>query len=160
MAKSGARPDRPIRLKKTRATHDRSGGGSACYSRRNADAADRFGGDRAEMGRKPAWSCCDRKAKGQRSPTSRDWEELRYSTDYGNAETDFTLGELTPKHFSFNSHLGACPACHGLGTELVCRSGSDDFRSDQIARRRRDHAMATRHKTDAGLLPAICKARS
>jgi len=47
-------------------------------------------------------------------------EELRYSTDYGNAETGFTLGELTPKHFSFNSHLGACPACHGLGTELVC----------------------------------------
>src|SRR6266404_5284704 len=43
-------------------------------------------------------------------------EELRYSTDYGNAETGFTLGELTPKHFSFNSHLGACPACHGLGT--------------------------------------------
>ena len=48
------------------------------------------------------------------------WEELRYSTDYGNAETGFTLGELTPKHFSFNSHLGACPACHGLGTQLVC----------------------------------------
>ena len=49
-----------------------------------------------------------------------DWEELRYSTDYGDAETGFTLGELTPKHFSFNSHLGACPACHGLGTQLVC----------------------------------------
>ncbi len=48
------------------------------------------------------------------------WEELRYSTDYGNAETGFTLGDLTPKHFSFNSHLGACPACHGLGTQLVC----------------------------------------
>ncbi|MDQ2824830.1 MAG: excinuclease ABC subunit UvrA [Verrucomicrobiota bacterium] len=48
------------------------------------------------------------------------WEELRYSTDYGNAETGFSLSELTPKHFSFNSHLGACPACHGLGTELVC----------------------------------------
>ena len=48
------------------------------------------------------------------------WEELRYSTDYGNAETGFTLGELTPKHFSFNSHFGACPACHGLGTQLVC----------------------------------------
>jgi len=50
-------------------------------------------------------------------------EELRYSTDYGNAETGFTLGELTPKHFSFNSHLGACPACHGLGTQLVCDPG-------------------------------------
>src|SRR5438552_2725793 len=50
---------------------------------------------------------------------SGEWEEHRYSTDYGNAETGFTLGELTPKHFSFNSHLGACPACHGLGTQLV-----------------------------------------
>jgi len=53
------------------------------------------------------------------TPTEK-LEELRYSTDYGNAETGFTLGELTPKHFSFNSHLGACPACHGLGTQLVC----------------------------------------
>src|SRR5438477_6273721 len=51
---------------------------------------------------------------------SETFEELRYSTDYGNAETGFTLGELTPKHFSFNSHLGACPACHGLGTQLIC----------------------------------------
>ena len=49
-----------------------------------------------------------------------NWEELRYSTDYGNAESGFTLDELTPKHFSFNSHLGACPACHGLGTQSVC----------------------------------------
>src|ERR1700716_3761925 len=48
------------------------------------------------------------------------WEQLRYSTDYGDAESGFTLGELTPKHFSFNSHFGACPVCHGLGTELVC----------------------------------------
>src|ERR1700704_4869193 len=48
------------------------------------------------------------------------WEESRYSTDYGSAESGFTLGELTPKHFSFNSHLGACSACHGLGTQLVC----------------------------------------
>ncbi|HET9418547.1 MAG TPA: excinuclease ABC subunit UvrA, partial [Chthoniobacterales bacterium] len=51
--------------------------------------------------------------------TSESWIEHRHSTDYGNAETGFTLGELTPKHFSFNSHLGACPACHGLGTQLV-----------------------------------------
>ncbi|HEY1583689.1 MAG TPA: excinuclease ABC subunit UvrA [Chthoniobacterales bacterium] len=48
------------------------------------------------------------------------WEQIRYSTDYGNPDTNFSLGQLTPKHFSFNSHLGACPACHGLGTELVC----------------------------------------
>ena len=46
--------------------------------------------------------------------------ELHFSTAYRNPETGFTLPQLTPKHFSFNSHLGACPACHGLGTELVC----------------------------------------
>jgi excinuclease ABC subunit A len=54
------------------------------------------------------------------TPSEGQWEEVRYSTDYGNAETGFTLSELTPKHFSFNSHFGACPACHGLGTELLC----------------------------------------
>jgi excinuclease ABC subunit A len=48
------------------------------------------------------------------------WETVRYTTDYGNADSNFSLGELTPKNFSFNSHLGACPACHGLGTQLVC----------------------------------------
>src|SRR6266576_3588212 len=54
------------------------------------------------------------------TPTVGDnWAECRYSTDYGNAETGFNLGEVTPRHFSFNSHLGACPACHGLGTQLV-----------------------------------------
>jgi excinuclease ABC subunit A len=47
------------------------------------------------------------------------WETDRYSTDYGNPDGGFTLGELTPKHFSFNSHYGACPACHGLGTQLM-----------------------------------------
>jgi excinuclease ABC subunit A len=50
---------------------------------------------------------------------SEDWAECRYSTDYGDAESGFNLGELTPRHFSFNSHLGACPGCHGLGTQLV-----------------------------------------
>jgi excinuclease ABC subunit A len=54
------------------------------------------------------------------APLAVEWEELKYSTDYCNPETDFTMPELTPKHFSFNSHLGACAACQGLGTELVC----------------------------------------
>src|SRR5437660_4564448 len=57
----------------------------------------------------------------QHSNTSTaEREELVYSTDYGNAATGFRIGELTPRHFSFNSRLGAVPACHGLGTQLVC----------------------------------------
>ncbi len=54
------------------------------------------------------------------STSEGEWEEMRYSTEFGNAATGFRIGELTPRHFSFNSHLGACPACHGLGTQLVC----------------------------------------
>src|SRR5205807_6960032 len=58
---------------------------------------------------------------GRRSAASLpEWESVRYTTDYGSADSNYSLGELTPKHFSFNSHLGACPACHGLGTQLVC----------------------------------------
>jgi excinuclease ABC subunit A len=53
-------------------------------------------------------------------PSRPEWESVRYTTDYGSADSNYSLGELTPKHFSFNSHLGACPACHGLGTQLVC----------------------------------------
>ncbi|MEQ1862658.1 MAG: excinuclease ABC subunit UvrA [Chthoniobacteraceae bacterium] len=45
------------------------------------------------------------------------WEERKLSTDFANPDTGFTLPQLTPKHFSFNSHFGACPACQGLGTE-------------------------------------------
>ncbi|MEO0444846.1 MAG: excinuclease ABC subunit UvrA, partial [Verrucomicrobiota bacterium] len=53
--------------------------------------------------------------------TSRDAEEevLTYYTAYRNPETGFHLPALTPRHFSFNSHLGACPTCQGLGTQLV-----------------------------------------
>ncbi len=51
-------------------------------------------------------------------PSEAGWIEHRFSTDYA-SKSGFSLGELTPKHFSFNSHLGACPACHGLGTQLV-----------------------------------------
>ncbi|MDD5350445.1 MAG: excinuclease ABC subunit UvrA, partial [Chthoniobacteraceae bacterium] len=54
------------------------------------------------------------------APGEPGWTEHRYSTDFTNPETGFTIPQLTPKHFSFNSHQGACPACHGLGTELVC----------------------------------------
>ncbi|MHA3770353.1 excinuclease ABC subunit UvrA [Verrucomicrobiota bacterium sgz303538] len=50
------------------------------------------------------------------------WEQIRYSTEFTNPDTGFTMAALTPKHFSFNSHLGACPVCHGLGTELLVDS--------------------------------------
>lgn len=38
-----------------------------------------------------------------------------FHTRYRNPETGFLLPQLTPRHFSFNSPLGACPACQGSG---------------------------------------------
>ncbi len=38
-----------------------------------------------------------------------------FHTRYRNPETGYLLPQLTPRHFSFNSPLGACPACHGTG---------------------------------------------
>ena len=85
------------------------------------ETALKLGGDRLVVLRQQPDNGATQKWSSEKTRApAHDWTECRYSTDYGNAETGFTLGDLTPKHFSFNSHLGACPACHGLGTQLVC----------------------------------------
>jgi excinuclease ABC subunit A len=48
------------------------------------------------------------------------WHDLTFQTSYRNPRTGMLIGEITPRHFSFNSHLGACAACEGLGTEMFC----------------------------------------
>lgn len=48
------------------------------------------------------------------------WREKVYTTLYADPETGFRMPPLTPKHFSFNSHAGACRTCEGLGTQLWC----------------------------------------
>ena len=53
-------------------------------------------------------------------PAADVWEELSFQTSYRSASTGFAMGELSPKHFSYNSHVGACEACEGLGTEMFC----------------------------------------
>jgi excinuclease ABC subunit A len=53
-------------------------------------------------------------------PGGNAWRDLAFQTSYRNPRTGFVVEELSPKHFSFNSHLGACEACEGLGTEMFC----------------------------------------
>ena len=53
------------------------------------------------------------------APGAEDYERHDFTFQYTNPETGYFLPKLTPKHFSFNSHFGACPACHGLGSKLV-----------------------------------------
>jgi excinuclease ABC subunit A len=47
------------------------------------------------------------------------FEERRYSERFTCPYDGFTMDELEPRNFSFNSPHGACPTCSGLGTQLV-----------------------------------------
>ena len=44
-----------------------------------------------------------------------DGEEKLYSTNYACPYCGWTISEITPRMFSFNSPFGACPECTGLG---------------------------------------------
>ncbi len=54
-----------------------------------------------------------------RGGIAEDAQEWWVSTMNYDAETGYMFPELTPRHFSFNSPDGACPHCHGLGTEMA-----------------------------------------
>ena len=100
------------------------------------------------------------------APAPRDdeaptFEERRYSEKYSCPYDGFTVDELEPRSFSFNSPHGACPGCTGLGTKLEI----DPASSSRTGRR----ASATgalvpwaRMPTDASwrlkILEAICAA--
>ncbi|RDW16537.1 excinuclease ABC subunit UvrA [Oceanobacillus arenosus] len=47
-----------------------------------------------------------------------DEEELTFSEKHACPICGFSIGELEPRLFSFNSPFGACPTCDGLGTKL------------------------------------------
>lgn len=46
-------------------------------------------------------------------------EMLSFTTAYANPRTGLTLEKLTPQHFSFNTHVGACPRCEGAGSLMA-----------------------------------------
>ena len=48
-------------------------------------------------------------------PGEADYRELTFQTSYRNPRTGEIFGDLSPRHFSFNTLEGACPACEGLG---------------------------------------------
>ena len=44
-------------------------------------------------------------------------EQLAFNAKFACPHCHFAIGELEPRLFSFNSPLGACPACEGLGEQ-------------------------------------------
>jgi len=45
-------------------------------------------------------------------------DEISFSQNYACEECGVSMDELTPRLFSFNNPLGACPTCSGLGIQL------------------------------------------
>ena len=50
--------------------------------------------------------------------TAKNGEIITFSTTYACPHCSFTLEKVEPSIFSFNSPVGSCPYCHGLGTEV------------------------------------------
>ena len=57
-------------------------------------------------------------APAPRDDEAPSFEERRYSENYSCPYDGYTIDELEPRSFSFNSPHGACPGCTGLGTQL------------------------------------------
>ncbi|MCX8090739.1 MAG: excinuclease ABC subunit UvrA [Verrucomicrobiae bacterium] len=53
------------------------------------------------------------------TPDTASWTETLHSNRLYSPATGKSYEPLTPKHFSFNAPLGACPVCHGLGQKMV-----------------------------------------
>ena len=104
----------------------------------------------------------ERETSNVQRPTSNahqeeKWETVRYTTDYGNAESNFSLGELTPETFFVQQPSRRVSGLPRLGHTTGVRCGFDGVGSGEVARGRCDYPMAPRHQADAGLLPELAK---
>ena len=52
-----------------------------------------------------------------------DGEEMLFSQNYACPDCGISIGELTPRMFSFNNPYGACPTCSGLGVLMKIDPG-------------------------------------
>ncbi|WOS97009.1 excinuclease ABC subunit UvrA [Nosocomiicoccus massiliensis] len=55
------------------------------------------------------------KGEGNAVANVIDGEDIHFSENFSCPECGFTISELEPRLFSFNSPFGACPTCDGLG---------------------------------------------
>jgi excinuclease ABC subunit A len=53
----------------------------------------------------------------------KQWKTDRFSQHFACDKCGRSFEELTPNHFSFNSSIGWCPACEGLGMQAGADSG-------------------------------------
>lgn len=58
-------------------------------------------------------------AEGNLTVDVIDGDELKFSENHACPICGFSIGELEPRMFSFNSPFGACPTCDGLSQKLT-----------------------------------------
>lgn len=75
---------------------------------------------------------------------SEGWSDLLFSEAYACSVCGYSMPDLEPRMFSFNSPYGACPDCSGLGSKT-------EFDPDLVAP---DHSKSLR---DGAILPFVYK---
>ncbi|MFB5660912.1 excinuclease ABC subunit UvrA [Alteribacillus sp. HJP-4] len=79
-------------------------------------------------------------------------EELLFSQHHACPHCGFSIGELEPRLFSFNSPYGACPSCDGLGSKLEV---DQDLVIPDPDRTLRKHAIAAWEPTSSQYYPQL-----
>lgn len=82
-------------------------------------------------------------------------EELLFSEHHACPLCGFSIGELEPRMFSFNSPFGACPSCDGLGMKMVV---DPDLVIPDWDRTLLGHAIAPWEPTSSQYYPELLKA--
>jgi excinuclease ABC subunit A len=83
-----------------------------------------------------------------------DGEELLFSEHHACPLCGFSIGELEPRMFSFNSPFGACGECDGLGTKLEVDS---KLVIPDYSLSLREHAIAPWEPTSSQYYPELLK---
>lgn len=82
-------------------------------------------------------------------------EELMFSEHHACPHCGFSIEELEPRMFSFNSPFGACPDCDGLGSKLEV---DPDLVIPNPALTLRQHAIAPWEPTSSQYYPQLLEA--
>ena len=119
--RAAARAGLRARARRRRAVRDRRGAAADA-----APEAHHRSGDRPLQGRATTSSSAWPNRSRPRSSSATAWRTCRrwttttiapllFSSQYSCPVCDYSLPELEPRLFSFNSPVGACPTCDGLG---------------------------------------------
>lgn len=81
-------------------------------------------------------------------------KEMRFNQHHSCPECGFSIGELEPRMFSFNSPYGACPTCDGLGSKLEVDS---DLVVPDPDRTLREHAIAVWEPISSQYYPQLLR---